>query len=125
MKKLNLLLGVLIGLTILSCSSDDGNPSNSDDGNPSNISKMIEERYVFFDYDLGVAVDDAILTRSTEYVLDNNKKITSFISSAVINGVLVPVSNGNIIYSNDRISKVEIFENNQLITKNNYSLLDK
>jgi hypothetical protein len=30
MKKLNLLLGILIGLTILSCSSDDNNDSNLD-----------------------------------------------------------------------------------------------
>lgn len=34
MKRLNFLLGILIGLTILSCSSDDGNNTDDDGNNP-------------------------------------------------------------------------------------------
>jgi hypothetical protein len=39
MKKLNLLLGILIGITILSCSSDDGN-TNNDNPNENNLKRI-------------------------------------------------------------------------------------
>ena len=49
MKKLNLLIGVLIGLMILSCSSDDNTSNLNDNETELILSKWISKNYTFYD----------------------------------------------------------------------------
>ena len=118
MKKLNLLLmGLLIGLLIFqSCSSDD-NQNTVDDSNV-NISKWVNKKYTFSDYLTGNYDESGILTDSIEYTIVNNK-ITAFSGFTNINDVAKSI-NGNISYSNNKITQYERYKNNQLVLKLNY-----
>jgi hypothetical protein len=114
MKKLNLLLSIFIGISILSCSSDD-NPLPID--SEINITKWINKQYTFYDNNLGF-VENGILTDSVEFMINNNKIIT-FSGLSDINNVAKTIS-GNITYSNDRISLLQRFKDNQLVLNTDY-----
>ena len=114
MKKLSLIITILIGLIITACSTDEiSSPSVSS----LNISKSINKQYTFYDSNFNLGVN-AILTDSIEIILNNNK-IVNYTGLSNINDIPKTII-GNIIYANDRISQLERFENNQLISSSEF-----
>ena len=114
MRNLKLLLTFLIGFMISACSSDD-NKSTVDSS--LKITKAINKVYTFYDSNY-VLVENAILTDSVEIVLNNNK-VVSYSGLSNMNDVQKTI-NGNITYSNNKISQTERFENNELSTSSEY-----
>ena len=114
MRNLKLLLTFLIGFMISACSSDD-NISTVDSS--LKITKITNKVYTFYDsnYTLG---ESAILTDSVEVILNNNK-VVSYSGLSNMNDVQKTI-NGNITYSNNKISQTEQFENNELSTSSEY-----
>ncbi|SDR79439.1 hypothetical protein [Winogradskyella sediminis] len=99
MKKLNLLLGILIGITILSCSSDDG---NNDNPNESNL-KRIKSLQI---------MENGSLVRQYDFEYENERLAS-----------LTEVGDERIVfsYSDDRIILAEEFN----FTGSEYNQLDE
>lgn len=119
MKKLNLLIGVLIGLMILSCSSDDNTSNLNDNETELILSKWISKNYTFYDNNLGLYTENPILQDSIEYTIANDRVISSTGISYDDDSELI--INSLITYSDDKIIKKQHFINDVLSSEENYS----
>ena len=117
MKKLNLLLGLLIGITILSCSSDDNTPDSND--TELSISKWISKNYTFYDNTLNIYTENPILQDSIEYIIANDKLISS--SGIIYDNNDELTFNSTITYSGNKIIQTKYFINDVLGLEENYS----
>ena len=117
MKNLNLLLGILIGITILSCSSDDNGPGSND--TELSISKWISKNYTFYDNTLNIYTENPILQDSIQYIIANDKLISS--SGVIYDGNDELTFNSTITYSGNKIIQKQYFINDVLGSEENYS----
>ena len=117
MKKLNLLLGFLIGITISSCSSDDNTPHSND--TELSISKWIRKNYTFYDNTLNIYTENPILQDSIEYIIANDKLINS--SGIIYDNNDELIFNSTITYSGNKIIQTKFFINDILSSEENYS----
>lgn len=101
MKKLNLILGILIGITILSCSSDDGN-TNNDNPNENNLKRITSLQIM----------ENGNLVRQYDFEYENERLAS-----------LTEVGDERIVfsYSDDRIILAEEFN----FTGSEYNQLDE
>lgn len=131
MNKLNLIIGILIGLTILSCSSDDTNDSQKE----STQLVQVEQRR----FDNGILYEKIIIDYSNQKpqlwsFYDDSNQLTyttqwNYLSNGSVSSLKGYLANGNLDYeltinydSNNRIIETtRSEENNTYITTTNFT----
>jgi hypothetical protein len=123
MKKLNLLLGILIGLTIFSCSSDDSNPSEEPELNEKKLIKVTEEgtygiyeKLYIYDSDNNVTEIESSFTEFGQTDSDLHNTVFSYENNLIVSainyedGTLYKTYEFN--YSNDNLIERIIYDSN-------------
>ncbi len=121
MKKLNLILGVLIGITILSCSSDDNESGEIQNGN---ISQWTNEFYSYYNQQSSSYGSSPILLRKINYNIENDKilnyTITQYNSNQTIDIYTISLN-----YNSEVVDYRETKKNNQLESKEYFTFNDE
>lgn len=114
MSKLNVLLGIIIGLTILSCSSDNDEPNNPtlpDETNKKIIKSTEEGTYGVYEI---------------IYVYNSDDIVTEIESSFTEFGQNIPEDIHNIVYTyeNDLVISAIVYENDELYLTIEYNYIN-
>ena len=94
MKKLNILFGILIGLTIFSCSSDDTSSNNDNDMNEKKLIKVtvegnygIYEKQFIYDSDNNVTEIESSFTEFGQTISDVHNTVFSYNNNLIISAI--------------------------------------